>query len=72
MAVAGTMVICRTRGGIPTPARGVRTRGGPGHLTMLQMERVAAALVFVIYVTVRPAYHDLIMLQHRQYDTFNN
>ena len=27
MAVEGTRVVCRTRGGIPTPARGVRTRG---------------------------------------------
>ena len=28
------------------------------------MKRVAAALVFVIYVRVRPAYHDLTMQQH--------
>ena len=28
MAVGRTRVICRTRGGIPTPARGVRTRDG--------------------------------------------
>ena len=37
MAVGGTGVIYRTRCGIPTPARGVRIRGGPGQLRMLQM-----------------------------------
>ena len=34
------------------------------------MKRVGAVLVFVIYVTVRPAYRELTM--QRQYGTFNN
>ena len=101
MAVEGTRVICRTRGGIPTPARGVRTHSGARatqnvagvntvnnisvstvrrntlihqqrtgfSVSLVQsgiMKRVAAALVFVIYVTVRPAYHDLTMQQHEE------